>query len=52
MANELKSDSILDLVKKFLETNESLELKKKINLVYQFNISPKVPTTHRLLVLV
>ncbi|KAJ8763275.1 hypothetical protein K2173_026176 [Erythroxylum novogranatense] len=41
MGTELKSDSIIELLKRFLETDEGAEIKKKINLVYQFNIAPK-----------
>ncbi|KAF2324381.1 hypothetical protein GH714_013368 [Hevea brasiliensis] len=41
MATELKSESVFDLLKRFLETDEGIELRKKINLVYQFNIAPK-----------
>ncbi|KAJ9166236.1 hypothetical protein P3X46_021014 [Hevea brasiliensis] len=41
MATELKSDAIFDLVRRFLETDEGIKLRKKVNLVYQFNIAPK-----------
>ncbi|CAI0558139.1 unnamed protein product [Linum tenue] len=40
-ATELKSAAILDLLKAFLETEEGLQVRKKVNLVYQFNIAPK-----------
>ncbi|CAL1396066.1 unnamed protein product [Linum trigynum] len=40
-ATELKSAAILDLLKAFLETDEGLQVRKKVNLVYQFNIAPK-----------
>ncbi|OAY50932.1 sterol carrier protein 2 [Manihot esculenta] len=41
MAADLKSDSIFDLMGRFLETDEGNELQKRINLIYQFNIAPK-----------
>nr|AGT97330.1 EG964 [Manihot glaziovii] len=41
MATDLKSDSIFDLMDRFLQTDEGIELQKKINLIYQFNIAPK-----------
>ncbi|CAN0922302.1 Sterol carrier protein 2 [Linum grandiflorum] len=40
-ATDLKSLTIIDQLKRFLETDEGLEIRKKINLVYQFNIAPK-----------
>jgi hypothetical protein len=39
---ELKSDAIFELLKRFLGTEEGIAVKNKVNLVYQFNISPKV----------
>ena len=39
---ELKSDAIFELLKRFLETEEGIAVKNKVNLVYQFNIAPKV----------
>ncbi|EEF52404.1 sterol carrier protein 2 [Ricinus communis] len=41
MATELKSQSILDLLSGYLETDEGKQLQKKINLVYQFHLAPK-----------
>ncbi|XP_065848049.1 sterol carrier protein 2 [Euphorbia lathyris] len=41
MATELKSQNILDLLARFLETEEGAKVQKKINLVYQFNLAPK-----------
>lgn len=38
---ELKSDAIFELLKRFLGTEEGIAVKNKVNLVYQFNISPK-----------
>ncbi|KAB5568923.1 hypothetical protein DKX38_002716 [Salix brachista] len=38
---ELKSDAIFELLKRFLETEEGIAVKNKVNLVYQFNIAPK-----------
>ncbi|KAJ8748071.1 hypothetical protein K2173_019883 [Erythroxylum novogranatense] len=40
MATVLKSDSVIELMKRFLKTEESAKI-KKINYVYQFNIAPK-----------
>lgn len=41
-APELKSDALLELMKKHLSTDAGKELTKKIGLVYQINIAPKV----------
>ncbi|VVA92748.1 unnamed protein product [Arabis nemorensis] len=41
MANEVKSDAIMDLMKQHLSTDAGNELTKKIGLVYQINIAPK-----------
>nr|AAY42079.1 sterol carrier protein-2 [Euphorbia lagascae] len=41
MATELKSQNILDLLARFLETDEGMKVQKKINLIYQFNLAPK-----------
>lgn len=44
--SELKSDALLELMKQHLSTDAGKELTKKIGLVYQINISPKVgPST-------
>ncbi|CAN1274027.1 Sterol carrier protein 2 [Linum perenne] len=40
-ATDLKSLAIIDQLKGFLDTDEGLQVRKKINLVYQFNIAPK-----------
>lgn len=42
MANQLKSDAIMDLMKQHLSTDSGNDLTKKIGLVYQINIAPKV----------
>jgi hypothetical protein len=39
---QLKSDALLEQMKQHLATDAGKELTKKINLVYQFNIAPKV----------
>ncbi|KDP38337.1 hypothetical protein JCGZ_04262 [Jatropha curcas] len=41
MGTELKSQAVFDLLERFLETDEGIELRKKLNLVYQLNIAPK-----------
>ncbi|WCJ35418.1 sterol carrier protein 2 [Euphorbia peplus] len=41
MATELKSQNVLDLLARFLETDDGIKLQKKINLIYQFNLAPK-----------
>ena len=38
----LKADDLLSLMKQHFETDEGKELCKKIGLVYQINIAPKV----------
>lgn len=42
MTTQLKSDSLLDQMKQHLSTDAGKESVKKIGLVYQFNIAPKV----------
>ena len=43
MANtELKSDNLFEMMKIHLATDAGKEITKKIDLVYQFNIAPKV----------
>jgi hypothetical protein len=39
---QLKSDALLEQMKQHLASDAGKELTKKINLVYQFNIAPKV----------
>ncbi|CAK7347551.1 unnamed protein product [Dovyalis caffra] len=38
---QLKSDAIFELLQRFLETDEGIAVKNKINLVYQFNLAPE-----------
>lgn len=42
---ELKSDALMEQMKQHLSSDAGKQLTKKINLVYQINIAPKVPTT-------
>lgn len=42
MESSLKSAALLELMKKHLETDAGKQLKEKVGLVYQLNISPKV----------
>ena len=42
---ELKSDALMEQMKQHLASDAGKQLVKKINLVYQINIAPKVPTT-------
>ena len=42
MESTLKSAALLEQMKKHLETDAGKELKEKVGLVYQLNISPKV----------
>lgn len=39
---QLKSEMLFELMKQHFETDEGKELCKKIDLVYQINIAPKV----------
>lgn len=39
---QLKADTLMELMKQHFQTDEGKELCKKIGLVYQINISPKV----------
>lgn len=41
-ANQLKSDAIMEQMKLHMSTDAGKELTKKIGLVYQINIAPKV----------
>ncbi|XP_011029970.1 PREDICTED: non-specific lipid-transfer protein-like [Populus euphratica] len=38
---QLKSDFIFELLKRFLQTDEGIAVKNKVNLVYQFNLAPE-----------
>lgn len=40
---ELKSDALMEQMKQHLATDAGKEVARKINLVYQMNIAPKVP---------
>jgi hypothetical protein len=42
-STNLKSEAIIDLMKQHFSTDAGKELVKKIGLVYQFQIAPKVP---------
>jgi hypothetical protein len=42
-SSNLKSEAIIDLMKQHFSTDAGKELVKKIGLVYQFQIAPKVP---------
>lgn len=42
---ELKSDALMEQMKQHLASDAGKQLTKKINLVYQINIAPKVPST-------
>ena len=41
-SSKLKSANLLTLMNAYLQADEGAELKEKIGLVYQLNISPKV----------
>jgi hypothetical protein len=48
---QLKSDFIFELLKRFLQTDEGIAVKNKVNLVYQFNLAPEVTHPPSLLLL-
>jgi hypothetical protein len=41
--NQLKSDALMEQMKQHLASDAGKQITKKINLVYQINIAPKVP---------
>ena len=45
----LKSDAIMDQMKQHLSTDAGKELTKKIGLVYQIHVAPKVLTNTNIL---
>lgn len=45
-SDQLKSESLLELMKEHLTTDAGKQITKKIGLVYQINIAPKVGPTN------